>query len=66
MYTTGTATLAGTLVTLNQADGGSGGGQGVGGGLYIGGGSTTLTGKTAVVLNSATTSDDNIYGNYST
>ena len=54
------------MVTLNAAVGDSGGGQGVGGGLYIGGGATTLTGKTAVILNLATTSDDNIYGPYST
>jgi hypothetical protein len=66
IYTTGTATLAGTLVTLNQAEGGSGGGQGVGGGLYIGAGSMTLTGKTAVVQNLATTSNNNIFGTYST
>jgi len=35
-------------------------------GLYIAGGSTTLTGKTAVVLNFATTANNNIYGTYST
>jgi len=66
IYTLGTTTISDTLVTFNQADGGSGGGQGIGGGLYIAGGSTTLTGKTAVVLNFATTANNNIYGTYST
>jgi hypothetical protein len=66
VYTLGTTTLTDTLVTLDVAAGGSGGGQGVGGGLYIAGGSTTLKGKTAVVLNLATTSNNNIYGTYST
>ena len=61
-----TTTLTDTLVTLNQADGGSGGGQGLGGGVYLASGTATLTGKTKVVLNSASTSDNNIYGPYST
>jgi fibronectin-binding autotransporter adhesin len=61
-----TLTLIDTLVTLNQADGGSGGGQGIGGGLYIAAGTATLTGKTKVVLNFATTSNNNIFGTYST
>jgi hypothetical protein len=66
VYTYGTATFVDTLITLNQADGGSGGGQGVGGGLYIASGTTTLLGKTKVVLNVASTSNNNIYGPYST
>jgi hypothetical protein len=53
-------------VTLNAALGGDGGGQGVGGGLYIGGGTTTLTGKTKVVGNLASTSNNDIYGTYGT
>ena len=39
---------SGVLVTLNQADGGSGGGQGIGGGLYIYSGTTTLSETTKV------------------
>jgi len=66
VYTLGTTTFTDTLVTLNLAIGGSDGGQGVGGGIYIAGGTTTLTGKTKVVGNQATTSNDNIYGPYST
>ena len=54
-----------TLIALNAADGGSGG-QGIGGGLYIGAGMTTLTGRTEVVSNFASTSNDNIYGSYTT
>jgi hypothetical protein len=65
-YSFGTTTLTDALVSLNVAAGGSDGGQGVGGGLYIAFGTTTLTGKTQVVLNLATTADDNIYGTYST
>jgi hypothetical protein len=65
-YGAGTATFVDTLITLNQANGGSGGGQGVGGGLYIESGTITLTGKTKVVLNFASTSNNNIYGSYST
>ena len=52
------------LITLNSALGGSGGGQGVGGGLYISAGTVTLSNKTKVVGNFATTSNDNIYGPY--
>jgi hypothetical protein len=62
----GTASLTNTFVAFNFAVGGSGGGQGVGGGLYVGGGSMTLLGTTKVVLNVATTSNNNIYGPYST
>jgi hypothetical protein len=51
---------------LNQADGGSNGGQGVGGGIYVAGGSMTLMGTTVVKLNSASTSNNNIFGRYST
>ncbi len=66
VYTLGTTTITDTLVTLNDASGGSGGGQGIGGGLYIAGGTTTLTGKTKVVFNFASTSSDDIYGPYAT
>jgi hypothetical protein len=66
IYTDGTTTLMGVLVTLNQADGGSDGGEGIGGGLYINSGTTTLLGKTKVTGNSATTSNNDIYGTYST
>ncbi len=65
-YTLGTTTFIDTLVTLNDASGASGGGQGIGGGLYIGGGTTTLTGKTKVVANFASTSSDNVFGPFST
>ena len=67
VYSSGTMTLNDTLVTLNQAKGGAGGGQGVGGGLFLTTGVTTiLSGTTLVVLNAATTSNNNIYGTYST
>ena len=66
VYTLGTTTFTDTLATLNDASGGSGGGQGIGGGLYIGGGTTTLTGKTKVVANFASTSNNDIYGPYGT
>jgi hypothetical protein len=66
IYNLGTASLTNTFVEFNLAVGGSGGGQGVGGGLYVGGGSMTLLGTTKVVLNVATTSNNNIYGPYST
>jgi hypothetical protein len=62
IFVAATTTLTDTLVTLNQADGGSGGGQGLGGGLFIASGTTTLTGKTKVVLNNASTSNNDIYG----
>jgi hypothetical protein len=54
------------VIALNSAIGGSGGGQGVGGGLYISAGAVTLAPNTKVVGNYATTSNDNIYGTYST
>jgi Right handed beta helix region len=66
IYNTGTASLTNVYVAFNLAVGGSGGGEGVGGGLYVGGGSMTLLGTTQVVFNFATTSNDNIYGPYST
>jgi hypothetical protein len=58
----GPTTFTDTLITLNQADGGSGGGQGSGGGLYIASGTTTLSGKTKVIGNFASTSDNDIFG----
>ena len=58
-------------MTLNVAQGGGAGkggtgGQGIGGGLYLATGSTTTLTKTAVVLNRASTSNNNIYGTYTT
>jgi len=54
-----TTTITDTLITLNFAIGG--GGQGIGGGIYTTGGTTTLAGKTKVISNFATTSNNNIY-----
>ena len=64
----GTVKITSSVVSGNAAPSGGGdGGQGIGGGLYIASGSaTTLTGKTVVVLNFATTSNNDIYGTYST
>ncbi len=66
VYTAGTANFSDVLIALNFALGGSGGGQGVGGGLYIAAGTVTLASKTKVVGNLASTSNDNIYGPYTT
>jgi hypothetical protein len=68
VFTIGTTTITDTLITLNDASGGSGGGEGIGGGLYIyaGFGMTTLTGKTKVIGNFASTSSNDIYGTYGT
>jgi len=66
VYTLGSTMFTNSLVALNLAVGGTDGGQGVGGGVYIAGGSTILTATTQVVLNFATTSNDNIYGTSST
>ncbi len=62
--------LTDVLVTLNAADGGSGGrgttrgdeGQGMGGGLYLAAGGTATLTRTHVVLNVASTSDPDIFG----
>ncbi len=54
----------GALITLNSAIGGSGGGQGIGGGLYVAAGTVTLSNKTKVVGIFASTSNDNIFGLY--
>jgi hypothetical protein len=62
----GTTTFTDTLVAFNLAIGGSDAAQGIGGGIYVAGGTTTLTGKTKVIGNHASTSNDNIYGTYST
>ncbi len=59
-------TITDSLITLNVADGGSGGGQGIGGGLYMVAGTAALLDNTKVVFNYASTSNDNIYGTYST
>jgi hypothetical protein len=64
--TAGNALLSDVSIALNAAIGGSGGGAGVGGGLYIGGGSVTLSNNTKVVGNFASTSNDNIYGPFTT
>ena len=61
MAISGTASFTGDLISLNAADGGSGGGSGYGGGLYIAAGATTLK-NTQVVGNSASTAGNNIYG----
>ena len=60
-----------TIVLGNLAQGGSaasGGtdGQGIGGGLYLATGSTTTLTQTLVVGNLASTSNDDIYGTYTT
>jgi hypothetical protein len=39
-------------------------GQGIGGGLYIGGGTACLSSSTRFVDNSASTSDDDVFGPY--
>ncbi len=65
VYNSGNADFSGVLITLNSALGG-GGGQGIGGGLYIAAGTVTLSNKTKVVANYASTSNDNIHGPYTT
>jgi hypothetical protein len=62
-----TLALQGSLVALNRAIGGAGGGgtdgEGVGGGLYLApGGAASADGATAVLLNLASTSDDDVFG----
>jgi hypothetical protein len=66
VFNSGSAAFSGVLITLNSAWGGSAGGQGVGGGLYITTGAVTLSPSTKVAGNHATTSNDNIYGPYTT
>ncbi len=69
---TTTAFIDSTLITADAALGGSPGtggasGDGVGGGLYIDNGAlVTLTKSSKVILNFASTSDDNIFGVYIT
>jgi hypothetical protein len=66
------ASIDDTLIALNAAFGGSPGaggasGQGLGGGIYIDAGAdVTLSKSTRVMLNFASTSDDNIFGVYTT
>ena len=61
-------TLEHSLVTLNRADGGAPGaggvaGMGVGGGLYLApGGVASADSLTAVLVNFASTSDDDVFG----
>jgi hypothetical protein len=61
-----TATFTDTLITPNFALAGSAGGLGIGGGLYFdpSSGTVTLSGKSKVVGNMATTSNNDIYGTY--
>ncbi len=69
VYSSGTMTLNDTLVTPGTAwpRASVDKGPGVGGGLFLTTGVTTiLSGTTMVVLNAATTSNNNIYGTYST
>ena len=69
---TTTASIDATLITFNAALGGCAGtggasGQGSGGGLYIDtGAGVTLSKSSKVVFNFASTSDDNIFGVYTT
>jgi eukaryotic-like serine/threonine-protein kinase len=69
---TTTASIDATLIAFNAAMGGASGtggasGQGLGGGLYIDAGAVvTLSTSTKVLFNSASTSDDNIFGVYTT
>ncbi len=61
--------LSDSLVIGNLAQGGGAGsggtaGQGIGGGLYLATGSTTTLTTTIVVLNRASTSNNDIYGTY--
>jgi hypothetical protein len=61
-----TLSLSDSIVSLNVAVGGSGGnnassGQGIGGGLYLSSGGTATWTQTLVILNYASTSDNNIY-----
>ena len=66
------AAIDDALIVLNAALGGSAGtggasGQGLGGGLFIDAGAgVTLSKSTRVLLNFASTSDDNIFGVYTT
>ncbi len=69
---TTTASIDAALITLDAALGGASGtggagGQGIGGGLYIeSGAGVTLSKSSKVILNVASTSDDNIFGVYTT
>ena len=61
-----TLSLTNSIVSLNLAIGGAGAdggssGQGQGGGLYLASGGTTNLVRTLVVLNIASTSDNNIF-----
>ena len=64
--------IVATLITFDAALGGASGtggasGQGSGGGLYIDTGAVvTLSKSTKVLFNFASTSDDNIFGVYTT
>jgi hypothetical protein len=66
VYNSGTASFSDVRIMHNSAIGGSGGGQGTGGGLYISAGTVTLSNHTKVAHNSASNSNDDIYGNYTT
>lgn len=63
--------LTGSTVTGNQAQGGAGGsggngGQGIGGGIYIDPAAMAAIVDSTVTGNHASTSNDDIFGNYST
>ena len=70
MLGTTTASIDATLIAFNAAMGGASGtggasGQGIGGGLYIDAGAgVTLSKSSKVILNFASTSDDDIFGTY--
>ena len=72
MLGTTTASIDATLITFDAAMGGASGtggasGQGIGGGLYIDtGAGVTLSKSSKVIFNVASTSDDNIFGVYTT
>lgn len=67
-----TASIDETLISLNAALGGSSGtggasGQGSGGGIYLDAGAgVTLDPSAKVIFNFASTSDDDIFGVYTT
>jgi hypothetical protein len=69
-----TLAIVDTLILGNLAEGGDAGdvdpdgssGQGIGGGLYLASGGTATLKKTVVTGNRASTSNDNIYGSYTT
>jgi hypothetical protein len=57
----GAASTDHTLITFNAARGGFPGGEGIGGGLYIDTGASVTLSMSDVILNFASTSNDNIF-----